>query len=266
MDTIVLYTKSFSRDLERLQVSIESVKKHNKDNIPFYVSVPSAELPLFKNSIDTDYVKLISDEDIYSVPEQSWRTQQIVKSSFWKLNVCENYVMMDSDSYFIKDFGVSDFMYNSTTPYTVMHEQKDLFEWTSKFKTILGFDPIGSYTEDRKKIMDVFERHGRVYDFGPGPIVWSAKVWESLEKNYIEPNELTFAKLIEYCPSEFTWYGEYLLSSRPIDIVPIEPIFKFFHFGQQYQMFKQLGYTEQDFSSVYFGIVMQSNWGAPLKY
>ncbi len=266
MDTIVLYTKSFSRDLERLQVSIESVKKHNKDNIPFYVSVPSAELSLFKNSIDTDYVKLLSDEDIYSVPEQSWRTQQIVKSSFWKLNVCENYVMMDSDSYFIKDFGVSDFMYSITTPYTVMHEQKDLFEWTSKFKTILGFDPIGSYTEDRKKIMDVFERQGRVYDFGPGPIVWSAKVWESLEKNYIEPNELTFAKLIEYCPSEFTWYGEYLLSSRPIDIVPIEPIFKFFHFGQQYQMFKQLGYTEQDFSSVYFGIVMQSNWGAPLKY
>lgn len=266
MNKIVLYTKSFSRDLTRLQISLESVKKHNKDNLPFYVSVPSAELSMFRDKLGTDYVQLIADEDIYSVPEQSWKTQQVVKGNFWKLGVCENYLMMDSDSYFIKDFHTSDFMYNETTPYTVMHEQKDLFEWTSKFKTILGFDPIGSYTEDRKKIMDVFERSGRVYDFGPGPIVWSAKVWESLEKNYIEPNELTFAKLIEYCSSEFTWYGEYLLSARPIDIVPIEPIFKFFHFGQQYQMFKQLGYTEEDFSSIYFGIVMQSNWGAPLKY
>lgn len=266
MNKIVLYTKSYSNDLQRLKVSVESIKKYNKDNIPYYVSVPSSQVSLFKNELDASYVNILSDDDIYAVDGQSWKTQQIVKSSFWKLGLCENYVMLDSDSYFIKDFGISDFMYDETTPYTVMHEQKDLFEWTSKFKTILGFDPLSSFTEDRKKIMDVFERKGRVYDFGPGPIIWSSKVWESLEKNYIEPNELTFEKLIEYCPSEFTWYGEYLLSTRPIDIVPIEPIFKFFHFAQQYQMFKQMGYAEQDFSSIYFGIVMQSNWGAPLKY
>ena len=266
VNKIVLYTKTFSRDLDRLLVSIESVKKFNKDNIPFYISVPSTELSLFNNKVDTEYVHIVADEDIYSVNEQSWKTQQIVKSNFWKLGVCENYVMMDSDSYFIKDFHTSDFMYNDTTPYTVMHEQKDLFEWTGKFKTMLGFDPYNSFVEDRKKIMDVFERTGRIYDFGPGPIIWSAKVWKSLEENYMQPNDLTFSQMIEYCPSEFTWYGEYLLVDRPIDIVPIEPMFKFFHFAQQYQMFKQMGYTEDDFKSVYLGIVMQSNWGAPLKY
>lgn len=266
MKNIVLYTKSYHRDLERIKVSVESIKKYNKDNIPYYISVPQSDLPLFKNNIDTSYVNLVTDEEIYSISEQSWKTQQIVKSNFWKLGVCENYVMLDSDSYFIRDFYVSDFIYTDTTPYTVMHEQKDLFEWTYKFKNVLGFDPYKSYVEDRKKIMDVFERTGRIYDFGPGPIIWSAKVWKSLEENYIQPNELTFAKMIEYCPSEFTWYGEYLLTTRVIDIVPIEPMFKFFHFPHQYQTFKQMGYTEDDFTQSYLGIVMQSNWGAPLKY
>ncbi len=43
---------------------------------------------------------------------RGWESQQIVKSSFWKLNVCENYLMIDSDSYFIKDFGVEGAMRN----------------------------------------------------------------------------------------------------------------------------------------------------------
>ena len=52
MHKIVLYTKSYSGDLERLKVSVESIKKFNKDNIPYYVSVPSYEIELFKNNID----------------------------------------------------------------------------------------------------------------------------------------------------------------------------------------------------------------------
>ncbi len=266
MDTIVLYTKSYSRDLDRLKVSIESIKKHNKDNIPYYVSVPSKEIEFFKNNIDYSYVNLISDDDIYSVYTQNWNTQQIVKSNFWKLGVCSNYVMLDSDSYFIRDFYISDFMYNETTPYTVIHEQKDLFEWTAKNHTTLGFDPFTSFADQRKEIMNILGRTGKIYDFGPGPIIWSSKVWQSLEDNYLKPNNLTFENLIQSIPSEFTWYGEYLLVSKMIDIVPSEPLFKFFHFEQQYIDFKNQGYTELNFKQNYLGIVMQSNWNAPLKY
>ena len=109
MKKVVLYTKSYSKDLDRLKVSIESIKKYNKDNIPYYISVPNNEINLFKKEIDTNYVNLVSDEDIYVVSEQNWKTQQIVKSNFWKLEVCDNYVMLDSDSYFIRDFECSDF-------------------------------------------------------------------------------------------------------------------------------------------------------------
>ena len=81
MNKIVLYTKSYSNDLERLKVSVESIKKYNKDNIPYYISVPSNEVSLFKNALDSSYVNILSDDDIYSVDGQSWKTQQIVKSS-----------------------------------------------------------------------------------------------------------------------------------------------------------------------------------------
>jgi|LakMenEpi03Aug12_release.lakeMendotaPanAssembly.Ray.scaffolds.fasta_scaffold175820_3 hypothetical protein len=267
MHKIVLYTKSYSGDLARLNVLIESIKKHNKDNIPYYISVPANEINLFKNSIDCSYVILVTDEEIYKVSTQNWNTQQIVKSNFWKLNVCENYVMLDSDSYFIKDFYISDFMYNDKTPYTVMHEQKDLFAWTAKFgQSILGFNPYQSFKQDRLRIMEIFGRNGRIYDFGPGPIIWSSKVWQSLETDYLQPNNLQFETLIEFCPSEFSWYGEWLLSSKIIDLIPIEPIFKFFHYEQLYQYYKQLGFSEIDFTEQYMGIVMQSNWNAPLSY
>ena len=266
MEKLVLYTKSYSGDIERLKVSIESIKKFNKDSIPYYVSVPSNEIELFKNNIDHLYVNLISDEDIYPISTQNWNTQQIVKSNFWKLGLCENYVMLDSDSYFIKDFYFSDFMYDESTPYTVIHEQKDLFEWTAKNHPILGFDPFKSFSDQRKEIMEILGRTGKIYDFGPGPIIWSSKVWKSLEENYLIPNELKFKDLIQSIPSEFTWYGEYLLVSKEIDIIPVEPLFKFFHFAQQYVDYKNQGYLEEHFKQNYFGIVMQSNWGAPLKY
>ena len=55
---------------------------------------------------------------------------------------------------------------------------------------------------------------GAIYDFGPGPVIWSCKVWESLHKHYVSKNNLQFADLINVNPSEFTWYGEWLLASQ----------------------------------------------------
>jgi hypothetical protein len=265
MNKIVLYTKTYRGDFERVKNLIESIKRYNKDNIPFYISIPKVDELLFKNGIDTDYVNIVFDEDIVNISIQNWYTQQIIKSSFWKLGLCENYVMIDSDSYFIRDFYISDFMYDDITPYTVMHEQKDLFEWSSKYKDLIGHDPKNGFMEDRKKIMQVFDRRGRYYDFGPSPTIWSTKVWKSLETILINNNK-TFTDLISYTASEFSWYGEFLLKYRVIDIIPIEPLFKVFHFKPQYEHYKQLEYTEKDFSENYMGIVIQSNYSSKIIY
>jgi hypothetical protein len=274
MHKIVLYCKTFSRDLDRVKVLSESIKKYNKDSIPFYVSIPKEDESLAKEKLDTDYINLVFDEDIYDLSflteldriNGGWFTQQIVKSSFWKLGVCENYVMIDSDSYFIKDFYVSDFMYDENTPYTVMHEQKDLFEFTSKYKNKIGHDPKIGFEETRAPIMKSLQRTGRYFDFGPSPVIWSCRVWKLLEETQLKPQGLTFFDLIKSNPSEFSWYGEFLLKTLPIVIIPIEPMFKVFHFKPQYDYYKQLGYTEEMFSENYLGLVIQSNFSLTKKY
>ena len=259
MNKLAIYCKSFFRDINRAKILAESVERYNIDNIPFYISVPTTDLSLFKSKLP-GFVNLISDADILTNDlEQTWITQQIVKSSFWKTGVCENYVMVDSDSYFIKNFTISDFMYTDETPYTVCHEQKDLWNWSVWHTTQLGFDPKESFERDRQVVMNMFSRTGKVFDFGPGPVIWSRKVWETLDE-IMEGNKLTWMDLMRISASEFTWYGETLLYSKVIDLIPIEPPFKFFHYHQQYIESKQLGITQEHIARNYIGITLQSNW------
>ena len=114
--------------------------------------------------------------------------------------------------------------------------------------------------------MDVFGRNGKLYDFGPSPIIWSSKVWKSLEDNYTLTNGLNFEQLLNYSQSEFSWYGESLLHFKSIPIYPVESLFKVFHYAQQIEEYKQQGYTTQHIAQNYLGIIMQSNFNAPVKY
>lgn len=269
MNELILYCKSFSRDVHRARVLLDSVKSFNLDKIPFYISVPNEDISLFKNMLGTDGYTLITDEEVCGEKyAQSWVTQQTIKSSFWKLGLCHNYVMIDSDSYYIRNFYLKDFIYDEENhiPYTVMHEQKDLFSWTARNVDVLGFDPQKSFAECREPIQTLFERKGRLFDHGPGPIVWSLAVWKSLEEKYLQPNGIKFADLINSVASEFTWYGEWLLTDKTIPIIPVEPLFKFFHYMQQYQDFKDRGYTIDHWKKNYLGVVMQSSSGLPLTY
>ena len=261
---IVIFCKSYRGDLDRVKVQLESIIKHNKDNIPYYISVPKSDKDLFIDKLGNYGYSIILDEEIMGDSiNESWIKQQIVKSEFWKTSISENYVIVDSDSYFIKDFFIKDFMYSENTPYTVMHECKDLLQFTSRNN--MSFVKK-SFVEDRLFVQDIFDRGGRAYDFGPSPTIWSSKVWKSLKENYLDKNNLTFSKLIEVKSCEFHWYGEWLLKMRPIDIVPIEPLFKVFHYKEQYDECKRLGDTEYSLSENFIGIVLQSNWGAPFKY
>ena len=56
------------------------------------------------------------------------------------------------------------------------------------------------------------------------------------------------------------------LKKRPIDIVPVETLFKAFHYREQYEESKRLGDTEKSISENFMGIVLDTNWGAPIGY
>ncbi|GHV04407.1 hypothetical protein FACS189485_09730 [Spirochaetia bacterium] len=127
MHNIVIFCKTYSGDIERLVILKKSIDRFNVEKIPFYISCPQKDRLLLETRTVTgkeEYeLRFVTDEQILSLDtdyEQSWYTQQIIKLSFYKLNICNFYINIDSDAYFIKDFFISDFMFNETVPYTIM--------------------------------------------------------------------------------------------------------------------------------------------------
>jgi hypothetical protein len=113
--------------------------------------------------------------------------------------------------------------------------------------------------------MNLFGRKGKLYDYSGSAILYIAPIFEDLYENYCKTNNLTFIDLLQYCSSENTWFGEYILY-KGIKYMPSNPMFKTFHYKWQYDLAKQLGITEEILANNYLGITMQSNWDAPLKF
>ena len=114
--------------------------------------------------------------------------------------------------------------------------------------------------------MSIFGREGKMYDFGPNPVVMNSKVLESFYVNYLAPNSLTTEDIIQVSSDEYTWYGESLLAFNAIKLMPAEPLFKVFHYPKQYTEYKQQNITVEMISENYMGIIMQSNFNGPTIY
>ena len=128
MENLVFLVKSYRNHIYWTKQLMETIKIHNKDNIKVYLSIPEADIQLFNDNVDTSVCEIISDEDVVKgTVHQNWYTQQLVKMKFSEMGLCKNYFWIDGDSYFIRDFYLSDFMYDEETPYTTIHENKDLF-------------------------------------------------------------------------------------------------------------------------------------------
>lgn len=271
MQKIVLYCKTYQNDINRVSNLIESINKFNSDSLPLYLSVPDSDLELF-TSRKFENVNLITDEQINSNPNLYKRNISprllafSTRLNIWTTNIAENYICLDSDAFFIKPFSVSDFMYDEYTPYTVMHEQKELFSWTSCNLDSLNWNPKNSFKRNRAAIMSIFGREGKMYDFGPNPVVMNSKVLESFYVNYLAPNNLTTEDIIQVSSDEYTWYGESLLALNAIKLMPAEPLFKVFHYPKQYNDYKQQNITVEMIAENYMGIIIQSNFNGPITY
>ena len=257
MKNIILFIKSYRGDLQRCVALIESISKFNRDNIPVYISVPTDDIELFKQNTPF-YTEIISDDTITSKSE-GWVGQQMVKSLVYKLNLCRFYVCLDSDVYFFKDFYIKDFLYKDDVPYMIMHERDDFYEFIDRFPQLQTYDVRAGHEAEYKSIMSHFGREGKIYHYGISPYIWDTKVWEWLD------TEWGLDTLFEKHSNELKWYGEGALAMGT-PMMPTSPLFKEFHFPGQYEIYKKLGWEEKHFHKQYMGIVMQSNWGAPLKY
>ena len=267
MEPIVLYCKSYRSDVLRAKRLAISLQKYNADEIPFYISVPEEDMELFKEHLTGQKVIFICDENIIQAnPKHDLEqirtmlgtlSQQVVKSDFWRLNLCENYVCLDSDNEFLRNFYKSDFLAPDGNPYTVITEGKEFLEFSARYH--LPKVPI-NFKKDSALVQKLFGRSGKAYSFGIPPLVWSRKVWISLDEGMLKPLNQSLAELIVQYPHELRIYGETLLKYRAIQLWPCEDIFKNYLYQNQYFFDKKRGVNSDILSKNYLGIVLQSNW------
>lgn len=273
MQDIVLYCKSYRCDLKRAARLAESIRRFNPHNLPFYLSCPATDLTLFKNTIGSEGVIFLKDEEIiaanFSLKQKAIDdlpgvvSQQIVKAEFWRLDICENYLCLDSDSYFIRDFGKNSFLTPDGKPYTVMNESMEL----RLFGALNQHEKIARNIDlDCKTIMGIFERTGKHYEFGPLPVVWSRRVWLDLAEKFLEPRGMNFYDSMKLFPAEMRWYGEALLMFRSIELWPVETLFRCYHYEQQYFEAKKAGESDELLSQIFLGVCMQSAWDRKMEY
>jgi hypothetical protein len=273
MQDIVLYCKSYHRDVLRVARLLDSIERHNADRLPVYISMPASDRALFESKLGRSRCTLIDDEQIvYANPRvrpadtegiEGRVSQAMVRSEFWRLGVCRAYLCIDSDSKFIADFRRHDLVAPDGHPYTVLHQNKDLLQLAAD----RGVTKVGAeFRAELARIRQFFPREGPGYSFVPSPFLWSAHVWESLDREYLQPRGQTLWNVITREVPEYLWYGEALLAYQAIPLRPVEPLFRVYHYNWQYYALKRMGETEAKVAENYIGVIYQSNWEYELDY
>ena len=234
MFRIALFCKSYSKDLHRVCRLARSFGAYNADSIPLYISVPEADLAVFERELPAvKNLSLMTDESIYDSAEfkelRGWERQQVTKLAFSEKKLCYNYAIIDSESFFIRDFYIADFLYDDETPYQVISGMTMYWEKLQRH----GMKVRSNYEEVSAKIQEFMGRKGSLlYGFGPSPI-FSSLVVDYLN-NYLQSRGMSFVEAIRMAPYEFNWYGESLIVSRGIKYLPRDSIIKCYNWEGDY--------------------------------
>ena len=275
--SMVLYCKSYRRDFLRVKRLLISLQKHNRDKLPFYISTPTADRELLLEVLGKDGQNFsyiwITDEAIIAANLRAPKdvqlgmpgglSQAIIKAEFWRLGLADNYLCIDSDSIFIRDFRKTDFLASDGYPYTVLHQNKELFQ----LATNRGYTKVEQdLREEAIRVQQLFGRQGPQYYCAPAPFIWSAKVWQSLDEQYLTPKGITLWDAVTPEYPETLFYGEALLNFQAIPIRMVEPLFRIYHYDWQYYTAQRLGETETKLKQNFLGVIYQSNWESELDY
>lgn len=271
MHTFVMYCKTYGGDLDRLSNLVSSYKKYNRENIPLYISSPESELYLFQSHSDSNVI-VMSDESFaekylaivpHSGMSLGYVNQQICKLTFYKTAVARNYLCLDSDAVFIRDFYVSDFMHDELTPYIVLVMDKDL-SIERHYRTAFWLERQASI----QKIYDYMGLDDRRLRTCHGHQIFNMEVLESLLRDFMKPRNLSYNDLLKIAPYEFTWYNVWFQKNKLVKEVAVEPFFKTLHMRQEYIFSKIKTLRIEDYAETFVGLVLNSKWTprTPLNY
>ena len=264
--------KTYSNDFKYVEIFIKSFNTYNTDDIMLYILVPENDNVLF-SQFRSPTVVVLSEEAIpvpyFESPvgeiSMGYLNQQIVKLAFWKLGLCENYLCLDSDAVFIRDFGLSDFLTPDGQPYTVLIEDNDLqsdpeyyvTQWQERTKSLQKIQKFLGLADDLR----LLTCHGFQ--------IFSASVLVQMEIEILNKQNINYVDLLTISPYEFSWYN-YFLQRQNVKIYTREPLFKCYMSPMQLIRDQIAGVTPQDLAHGYLGLVLNSNLGEsrqiPLKY
>jgi hypothetical protein len=254
--------KSYLNDINRVDLFIKSYIKYNLESIPLFLVVPKKEIKFF-NKYQGDSILILIEEDIigddhfekiHHGMSPGYLNQQIVKLKFWKTGFCENYFCADSDLIFIKDFCEKDFIDDDGIPYLFAIKNSDLIT-----------DPDYYYRfwirrEDFFNKLCNFYKYKGSLDFSVhGMISLSSERLMEMNSWISRQEELSYKKLIEYVPLEFSWYLVWCLKKK-YEINRRESIIKTFHTRNQHFASLLQGIKQKDLSRGYIAVVLNSNY------
>ncbi len=235
-------TKSFHRDLERSLVMYKSVEKHFNAKVPFYLVVPREDLPnflkLYNNSLKNNEISqvptFITEEEVLqkchipqakinhlkAKPRSGWLIQQVIKFCFHSTNLAKDYMSIDSDIYFTRNF-TKEMLYHDSTLKTVGRILGNGSESSgqkkfNKVKKLGNVDPEQAYRYQSHSFIRYIFKGGLDpwYDFVSGFALWSSDILYQMGSYIKAELDYDFADLINLVPWEMQWYGQFVMSQN----------------------------------------------------
>jgi hypothetical protein len=262
MTSFAILVKSHGPDRDYVARLLDSFAHHNVDAVPLYLVVPAADLPAFEPLV-RERVTLIREEEfsahLTGGPvagfSAGYINQEIVKLCFWETGLADNYLCLDSDAEFVRDFRLSDFMADATTPYTFLTDDAALIaepayfaeHWAVREPRLRRIQQEVGLESDR-----LLTVHGHA--------VFSATVLRAFAERFLAPRGWDYVDALAIVPLEPSWYTMWLLADRTIPIIVREPVIKTFHNPTQYLDYVLRGLATDDVARGYVGIVLNSNY------
>ena len=262
MKDIAIFIKSYGPDLVLVQRLLDSISRHNRDRIGVFISVPAGDVVAFQDlSRRFTDVSVLAD-DHFGIPridQKIWSlspgfiTQQVVKLCVQRLSEARNYLILDSDTYFIRDFVTEDFIAPDGTGLTVLADDKDLkadpawapFAEFRAMRTDLIADRLGVPALSRATC------HNNT--------IFQASVLRDFH-DWCHSEGLSVIDLMTISPIEYTWYNYFLIKHCPERLVRIEPFVRMIHSRSEYRRLVAAGFSHESFRRSYLGMCINSNW------
>lgn len=258
--------KSYDKDFDLAERLIESFNRFNPEQLQMFIVVPESDVEQFR-IFENDTISVLSESLLgqYLVDHEvagirpGYINQEIVKLAFWELGLTNNYFCVDSDAVFIRPLSIDDFMFDESTPYTVLVEDNELksepryFEqhWKGREPQLRKIQALVGL-EDRR----ILTCHGHQ--------VFAAPVLNALKRDFMEPRGWAYEDLLQESPYEFTWYNMWLQRTRVIEICNKEPLVKTVHSQGQHLELLLRGSDFQDLARAYIGLVINSNYSSSI--